>query len=106
MDGVLLLSGRVYALVVPGIAGRKFPARDECEPSADVVRYRGQFPPPGFNRKTACAKSAAVVWRNDRILGWHDAGHLDGECSRLDDLAFDVRVQRQSGNNRNVFACL
>ena len=28
------------------------------------------------------------------ILGWHDAGDLDGECPGLDHLALDVRVQR------------
>ena len=37
-----------------------------------------------------------MVWRDGWILGWNHAGDLDGECAGLDDLALDVRIQRQA----------
>ena len=46
----------------------------------------------------ARAQGAAVVWRDDRILGRHDAGHVDREHPGLAAVARDVRDQRQPGN--------
>ena len=54
--------------------------------------------------KRARAEGAAVVRGDGRILGRHDAGHLDGEHSGLDADARDVRDQRQAGDRGNVQA--
>ena len=52
----------------------------------------------------ARAQGAAVVWRDDRILGRHDAGHVDREHPGLAAVARDVRDQRQPGDDRDVQA--
>ena len=54
--------------------------------------------------KRARAEGAAVVRRDDRILGRHDAGHLDREHPGLAAVARDVRNQRQAGDHRNLQA--
>src|SRR5262245_3479496 len=94
MERLVLLSGRIHALVVRSVFGRKFSADDEREPGSVHVRDRREFLSAGFDRTTACAEGSAMVRRNRWILEWYDAGDVDGECTGMDALALDVRVQR------------
>ena len=68
------------------------------------VGHRGQLPAPGDDRQGARAEGPAVVRRDHRILGRHDAGHLDGEHSGLDAVARDVRYERQDGDRGDLQA--
>src|SRR5262245_56493578 len=99
MERIAVLSGRIHALVVPGVARREFPAHDERESGPVPLRHRGQLSATGVDRKGTCAKGPAVVRRNRRVLEWNDAGDLDGERSGLDYFALDVRIQRQAGDD-------
>ena len=98
MGSLLLLSGRIHALVGASLAGRKFPADDDSVARPVPVRHRGQLPAPGPDRKRARAKGSAVVRRDGWILGRNHSDHLDRKCSRLDALALHVRIQRQDGD--------
>ena len=84
--------------------GRKFPAHNDPMERSVPFRHRGQLPAPGPDRKGACAKGPAVVRRNGWILGRNHSGYLDRECSGLDAVALDVRIQRQDRDGGNLEA--
>src|SRR5207247_1683051 len=92
--GVVLLSGRLPALVVAGVGRRQLPADHVADAGADDLGRRGELRAPVSDRAPARAEGAAVVRRSRRVLGWTEARRLDGERPGVDAVAFDVRVQR------------
>src|SRR5712671_7932051 len=94
MGSLVLLSGRLHALVGCGVARPELPTHDDRSSGSVPVRHRGQLPAPGLDWTAACATGPTVVRRDGWILGWRYAGNLDRECSGLDPVPLYVRVQR------------
>ena len=80
VERLVLLARRLHPLVVAAVAGRQLPADDDAVERAVPVGHRRQLPAPGDGRQDrARAEGAAVVRRDHRLLGRHDARDLDRE---------------------------
>src|SRR5262245_37066625 len=104
MGSVLLLSGRIHALVGSSFSRREFPTHDEPVPSPVHIRHRGQLLTTGPAGTAARTNRTSMVRGDLWILRWNHTGDLDRARTGLDAVALDERVQRQNGNRRNLCA--
>ena len=109
--GLVLLAGRVHA-PIRAVRRRARQSRDDAGAHArhsqrgQDARHANPHRPRvqrGGRRPAARARRAAVVRRDDRVLGRRSADHLDVEHPGLD-LARRVRVQQQAPVDRDLHA--
>ena len=106
VERILLLSGRLHAVVGAALGSREFPANPDAIPGPETVSGTAD----NFLRQMYIGKNEHVQkvpqWWGETIGFWDGTTLVTwtAKCSGLDVDAFDVRIQRQNGNGRNLEA--